>query len=170
MESVRSISCSEVDINIGVDHPAAVRPLLDDGLLEMSGLSDDGQLHSDTDITPRLTISTVNIGCPDPGALARFYERLLGWQITDEEPDWVMLRSPDVALALSFQTEETYVLPVWPAAPGEQQMMLHLEIRVDDLAAATSHAVDCSATGAAPRTPQRTARGRQDNAGAAVRR
>jgi hypothetical protein len=38
------------------------------------------------------------------------------------------------------------VPPVWPAGPGDQQMMLHLEIRVDDLAAATQHAVECGAT------------------------
>lgn len=90
---------------------------------------------------PRLTLSTVNIGAPDPGSLARFYERLLGWQVIAKEPDWVMLRSPDVAVALSFQREEGYVRPAWPAGPGDQQMMLHLEIRVDDLDAAASHAV-----------------------------
>ena len=29
----------------------------------------------------RLTLTTVNIGAPDPVALARFYEELLGWEI-----------------------------------------------------------------------------------------
>jgi len=35
---------------------------------------------------PQLTLTTVNIGAPDPGALARFYQRLLGWEIGAEEP------------------------------------------------------------------------------------
>jgi catechol 2,3-dioxygenase-like lactoylglutathione lyase family enzyme len=93
-----------------------------------------------------ITLTTVNIGAPDPPALARFYQRLLGWQIVAEEPDWVMLRGDDGGVGLSFQTESSYVRPVWPAGPGDQQMMLHLEIRVDDLEAAGAHAAEAGAT------------------------
>ncbi len=39
-----------------------------------------------------------------------------------------------------------YVPPVWPARPGEQQMMMHLDIRVDDLEAGCAHAQACGAT------------------------
>jgi catechol 2,3-dioxygenase-like lactoylglutathione lyase family enzyme len=95
---------------------------------------------------PQLTLTTVNIGAPDPGALARFYQRLLGWEIGAEEPDWVVLRNPDGGVVLSFQTESAYVPPVWPAGPGDQQMMIHLEIMVDDLDSAAAHAVACGAT------------------------
>ena len=95
---------------------------------------------------PALTLTTVNIGAPDPGALARFYERLLGWPIGAEEPDWVVIRPPGGGVALSFQTEVDYVPPVWPAGPGDQQMMIHLEIRVDDLERSAAHAVACGAT------------------------
>ncbi len=91
-------------------------------------------------------MTTVNISAPDPGALARFYGRLLGWEIRAEEPDWVVLKNPDAGATLSFQTESTYVRPVWPASPGDQQMMMHLEIRVDDLQTAGAHAADCGAT------------------------
>jgi catechol 2,3-dioxygenase-like lactoylglutathione lyase family enzyme len=91
--------------------------------------------------TPRLTLTTVNLSAPDPAALARFYQRLLGWEITAEEPDWVVLRQPGPGVALAFQTEESYARPVWPAEAGEQQMMAHLEIRVDDLEASVAHAV-----------------------------
>ncbi len=93
-----------------------------------------------------LTLTTVNISAADPGALAHFYERLLSWQITAEEPDWVMLRSPDRDVALSFQTQTDYVRPVWPAGASDQQMMMHLEIRVDDLIGAGAHATACGAT------------------------
>ncbi len=95
---------------------------------------------------PPLTLTTVNIGAPDPGALARFYQRLLGWEIGAEEPDWVVLRNTDGGVGLSFQTESAYVPPVWPAGPGDQQMMIHLEIMVDDLDSAAAHAAACGAT------------------------
>ena len=83
----------------------------------------------------RLTLTTVNIGAPDPVALARFYEQLLGWDIAVEEKHWVLLVQ-DLAggVRLSFQHEPYYRPPVWPAGPNDQQMMMHLEIRVDDLA------------------------------------
>jgi len=96
--------------------------------------------------THGLTLTTVNIGAADPPALGRFYQRLLGWEITTEEPGWVMLRPPDGGVALSFQLEESYVPPVWPAGPSDQQMMMHLEVRVDDLEGAAAHARACGAT------------------------
>ncbi|MGH8940952.1 MAG: VOC family protein [Actinomycetes bacterium] len=94
---------------------------------------------------PGLTLTTVNIGAPDPGPLARFYQRLLGWAISAEEPDRV--RDPAGGVGLSFQAEASYTAPVWPAGPEDPAMMMHLEIRVDDLAAAGEHATAC---GAAP--------------------
>jgi catechol 2,3-dioxygenase-like lactoylglutathione lyase family enzyme len=92
-----------------------------------------------------LTLTTVTIGAPDPGALARFYARLLGWEITTEESDWVVLRDPKGGVGLSFQTEDPYVRPVWPSGPGEQQMQLHLEIMVDDLESSAAWARECGA-------------------------
>jgi catechol 2,3-dioxygenase-like lactoylglutathione lyase family enzyme len=91
-------------------------------------------------------LTTVNIGAPDPNALARFYEALLGWKISIEEPGWVIMRDPDGGVGLSFQHEELYARPTWPATRDDQQMMIHLEIRVDDLAGAVAHAVACGAT------------------------
>ncbi|GAB3974830.1 VOC family protein [Plantactinospora veratri] len=93
-----------------------------------------------------LTLTTVNLSAPDPRALARFYQRLLGWEITEEEPDWVLMRDPAGGVGLAFQTESPYRRPSWPAGPGDQQMMMHLEIRVDDLESAAAHAVACGAT------------------------
>ncbi len=96
--------------------------------------------------TPRLTLTTVNIGAPDAGALASFYARLLGWEVTAEEPNWVLLQAPDGGVRLSFQTETAYAPPTWPAGLGDQQMMMHLEIRVDDLETAGAHAAAGGAT------------------------
>jgi catechol 2,3-dioxygenase-like lactoylglutathione lyase family enzyme len=96
--------------------------------------------------TPKLTLTTVNLSAPDAGALAGFYRRLLGYEVIAEEPDWVLLRSPDGGVGLACQTESPYVRPIWPTRPGDQQMMMHLEIKVDDLESAGAHAAACGAT------------------------
>src|SRR5882757_728211 len=89
---------------------------------------------------PRMTMTATVLGAPDAQALADFYRRLLGWTVRQDEPGWVALRAPDGGAGLSFQTEAAYVKPTWPAGPGDQQMMLHLDIEVDDLDAAGAHA------------------------------
>jgi catechol 2,3-dioxygenase-like lactoylglutathione lyase family enzyme len=99
----------------------------------------------EVEVMAELTLTTVNIAAPDPAALARFYERLLGWRIAREEPDFVVVRNPSDGVGVSFQLEDGHVPPVWPAGRGDQQMQLHLEIRVDDLESAVAHALDCGA-------------------------
>jgi len=96
--------------------------------------------------TPRMTLSGIVLDSPDAGSLADFYRRLLGWTVEQDEPGWVKLRSPDGGPGLSFQTETQYARPTWPAGPGDQQMSVHLDIRVDDLEAAGAHAVAEGAT------------------------
>jgi catechol 2,3-dioxygenase-like lactoylglutathione lyase family enzyme len=95
---------------------------------------------------PRLTVTGINIDAPDANALADFYRRLLGWTTRTEEPGWVIIQPGDGGGTLSFQTESRYVRPVWPAGPGDPQMMMHLEIKVDDLEASVAHAVAQGAT------------------------
>jgi catechol 2,3-dioxygenase-like lactoylglutathione lyase family enzyme len=90
-------------------------------------------------------LSAITLNSPDPSALARFYARLLGWTITVDSDRWVMLPNPEGGVGLSFQREELYVRPVWPASPGEQQMQMHLEIGVDDLESGCVHAMECGA-------------------------
>ena len=91
-------------------------------------------------------LTTVTLSSPDPPALARFYSRLLGWEIGTEEPGWVTLRNPAGGIGLAFHIEDVYSRPVWPSQPGQQLMMAHLEIRVDDLEAGCAHARECGAT------------------------
>jgi catechol 2,3-dioxygenase-like lactoylglutathione lyase family enzyme len=93
----------------------------------------------------RLRLSTVVLDAPDARALAAFYRRLLGWATTAEEPDWVLLAAPDGGTNLAFQTEPAYVRPTWPGRPGNQLMMLHLDIEVDDLEIAGAHAIAAGA-------------------------
>lgn len=94
---------------------------------------------------PHVELSTTVLGAPDPGALAAFYERLLGWTRTNDQPDWVTLRPPGDGTGLSFQSEPGHVPPTWPPVDGAQQMMMHLDIAVDDLAAGVAWAVVCGA-------------------------
>ena len=92
------------------------------------------------------TLTGTNLDAPDAAMLADFYRRLLGWTVEVDEPGWVVLRSPGGGHTLNFQTEPRYVRPVWPAGPGEPQMMMHLEIKVGDLRAAVAQAVELGAT------------------------
>jgi catechol 2,3-dioxygenase-like lactoylglutathione lyase family enzyme len=93
-----------------------------------------------------MRVSGVVLDAPDARELAAFYRRLLGWAVAMDEPDWMMLRAPDGGPGLSFQTERGYARPTWPAGPGDQQMMVHLDIEVDDLEVAGAHAVAAGAT------------------------
>jgi catechol 2,3-dioxygenase-like lactoylglutathione lyase family enzyme len=95
---------------------------------------------------PVLKLTATVLDAPDPRALAEFYHRLLGWPIGRDEPGWVTLRPDGGGPGLAFQEESIYARPTWPAAPGEQQMMLHLDIEVDDLEGACAHAVAAGAT------------------------
>jgi catechol 2,3-dioxygenase-like lactoylglutathione lyase family enzyme len=96
--------------------------------------------------TPKMTLSTTALDAPDPGRLAEFYRQLLGWKTVTAEPEWVLLRSPDESRSLAFQLEPYYQRPTWPGEPGEQGMMMHLDIEVDDLAEAGPYAVEQGAT------------------------
>ena len=104
---------------------------------------------------PRTRLSAAVFDSRDPRAHAGFYQRLLGWHVEgsedadpDEPPqvDWVTIRSGPGATGLSFQYEENVVRPVWPATPGEQQMVVHLDIEVDDIDVAVAFAEQLGAT------------------------
>lgn len=78
---------------------------------------------------------------PDPRRLARFWSEVLGWPLVQDEADWATVEPPGAYGHLAFQRSETYEPPVWPAEPGRQQMLQHLDVQVDDLEAAVADAV-----------------------------
>ena len=88
----------------------------------------------------------VALDAPDGLALARFYADLLGWPIAEQDGDEAAIAVPGTSSYLAFQTAEGYVRPAWPNADGRQQMMMHIDIAVDDLAGAAAGAVDLGAT------------------------
>lgn len=83
----------------------------------------------------------VVLDAPDARALGDFYARLLGWRVVKNDPDWVTLAPTDGVAYLAVQTAQGYTPPVWPSQPGQQQMMLHLDIEVDDVDAAVEEAI-----------------------------
>jgi catechol 2,3-dioxygenase-like lactoylglutathione lyase family enzyme len=102
---------------------------------------------------PRLRVTSVSIHTPDPRALAAFYRRLLGWTRSREEgprpgspPEdgWAQLGPPegDNSPTLNFEYEPEYVEPVWPTVSGQQQIMTHIDIEVEDLDAAVAWAIE----------------------------
>jgi catechol-2,3-dioxygenase len=89
---------------------------------------------------PQMKLSGIVLDAPDARELASFYRRLMGWAVDQDEREWVTLVPPDGGAGLSFQSNSAYVRPVWPAPRGAQQPMMHLDIAVQDLDAATAHA------------------------------
>ena len=113
---------------------------------------------------PRMRISAAVLDAPDPPALGAFYARLLSWTVVESDATWTMVRPPTGGTGLSFQLEPDYVPPVWPSAPGEQQMMSHLDIAVEDLEAGVAWAIEVGAT-LAEHQPQEHVRVMLDPAG-----
>ena len=96
---------------------------------------------------PSVNLIATVLGTPDPHKLAHFYAELLGWELGREaEDDWATVRDPEGGAGLSFQAERLHRRPVWPGNTVDQQMMMHLDFEVDDLEAASAHAVALGAT------------------------
>jgi len=98
---------------------------------------------------PRLEVTSVTLGAPDPRALADFYARMLGGSVVATDPPgpgqppedgWAQVKPPAgrLGLTLNFEYEPDYTPPTWPSEPGKQQIMEHLDIWVDDLAPAAA--------------------------------
>jgi catechol 2,3-dioxygenase-like lactoylglutathione lyase family enzyme len=93
------------------------------------------------DVQPAFRLATICIDCADAQVMAEFYGRLLGWDATIREPNWVLMRDPEGGTGLSFQADPNYRAPVWPERGDGQDKMLHLDIQVDDLEVAVEHAL-----------------------------
>jgi len=122
---------------------------------------------------PAMRITGPALDAADPIGLAKFYERLLGWEMVELEgprpgypptDGWAKLRSPTGDMKMEFQYEQHYVPPTWPASVGEQQMMMHLDIGVADLEDGIAWALAAGAT-IAEHQPQRDVRVMLDPAG-----
>ncbi|MBB5933555.1 VOC family protein [Streptomyces zagrosensis] len=73
------------------------------------------------------TLQCTVIDCPDPAALAAFYERVLGWRLNAADPTWVTLTSPQ-GQQFAFQQVANYQPPRWPDPAHPQQFHLDFEV------------------------------------------
>ncbi|MGH3714835.1 MAG: VOC family protein [Micromonosporaceae bacterium] len=76
----------------------------------------------------------VVIDCADPAALAEFYSELLGLPVTYRSEDWVVIAENDTSSGIAFQLAPDHQPPRWPDPDQPQQY--HMDVMVDDLAAA----------------------------------
>jgi Glyoxalase-like domain len=84
------------------------------------------------------------LDCRDPLALAGFYSSLLGDPITHTSDDWVVVSTSTQASGLAFQLAPDHEPPTWPSTAVPQQ--IHLDIMVEDVAAATPLVLKLGAT------------------------
>jgi catechol 2,3-dioxygenase-like lactoylglutathione lyase family enzyme len=84
------------------------------------------------------------IDCPDPRALAEFYARLLDRPVTYDSEDFVVVAESDRTSGLAFQRATGFRPPTWPSPETPQQM--HLDVMVEDPAAARTHVLRLGAT------------------------
>ena len=88
----------------------------------------------------------VVLDAADVAVLAKFYAQLRGWDIHHLDDDDASLDVGEGVAYLNIQRNEDLVRPTWPAEPGKQQMMLHLDFEVTDLKAETKRAIALGAT------------------------
>jgi catechol 2,3-dioxygenase-like lactoylglutathione lyase family enzyme len=89
-------------------------------------------------------LRNVVIDCPDPEALAAFYAELLGLPVTSRSEDWVTIGGGgDAGAGVAFQLAPDHRPPAWPDPARPQQ--LHLDVTVDDLAAADARVLELGA-------------------------
>jgi catechol 2,3-dioxygenase-like lactoylglutathione lyase family enzyme len=86
---------------------------------------------------PAISLDLVVLDTNDPPRLASFYNALLGWETEREEEDWITITGGPGA-RLAFQLAINHKPPTWPDNAIPQQG--HLDLHVDDLAAAAAYA------------------------------
>lgn len=85
----------------------------------------------------QLDVDTLVVDTPDPDRLARFWEQLLGWGRTHDEPDEVVLSPAD--------GRGTPILFARCADEKVGKNRLHLDLRPDDQDAAMARALELGA-------------------------
>lgn len=87
--------------------------------------------------------------------MARFYEKLLGFEVREVGPYWAQLWDPAGGVHLNIQGGKGYVPPTWPEKPEQQAKMMHFEVEVDDLEVAVARAIEAGGSEAPWQPPDR---------------
>ncbi|THA71206.1 VOC family protein [Streptomyces sp. A0958] len=91
------------------------------------------------------TYCLVALDCPDPEALATFYQKVLGGEVKRENDRWYDLYAPGGA-RIAFQFAPDYRPPEWPRGDRNSQQE-HLDFEVTDMEASQREVI---ALGARP--------------------
>lgn len=98
----------------------------------------------------KIKMYSFTIDCIDPYELAKFYSKLLKWEIPFYDKDWACIGAPGTSQGtypgITFQRNPTYKPPVWPEKSKAQQQMAHLDFAVNNLEESVQYALYCGAT------------------------
>lgn len=90
------------------------------------------------------------VDCKEPYELAKFYAKLLNWEIPYHNEEYACIGAPGIEQGvypgITFQRNTEYIPPVWPEKTEAQQKMAHLDFAVNDLEKAVQYAIQCGAT------------------------
>lgn len=90
------------------------------------------------------------VDCKEPYELAKFYAKLLNWEIPYHNEEYACIGAPGIEQGvypgITFQRNTEYIPPAWPEKPEAQQQMAHLDFAVNDLEKAVQYAIQCGAT------------------------
>jgi len=90
-------------------------------------------------MTLKMKLTAITLDCPDPKALAAFYQQATGLELhSGSGDDFAGLTRQD-GLFLGFQRADGYQAPNWPSQSMPQQP--HLDFAVDDLDEAEAEAL-----------------------------
>lgn len=89
-------------------------------------------------------LAGIVIDCPEPRALAGFYEALLGAERVEDSAEWVTLAVDPGHPSFSLQRTDGFRAPDWTSGEPPQQM--HLDILVDNLDDAEGQVLDLGGT------------------------
>lgn len=93
-------------------------------------------------MTDAIRLGSVALDCPDAGQLAAFYAEITSGRIVYRDPAWATVDG--LGGRIDFQTVAGYLPPRWPDPTSSIQM--HLDLVVDDLAAAGARVLAAGAT------------------------
>ncbi|MEU3571295.1 VOC family protein [Kitasatospora sp. NPDC036755] len=86
--------------------------------------------------------ATIVLDCADPVALAAFYQKATGWELSHSDQDFASLSPAGSAPGLAFVRVESHRAPGWP----EGGARMHLDFTVADLSGAVEELLALGAT------------------------
>ncbi len=103
----------------------------------------------------KIKLRTIVVDCADAQRASDFYAKLLGWEKTVVEPDWVLMRDPAGGTGRPSRRRRTTCPRSGPRSRGSSRRASTWNFLVDHLKEAEAHALACGAV----RSPQQFLQG-----------